>query len=358
MADEQYRWLDRETAERLLSGEPLEAVDAAARDQVEQLAATLGALSAPPPLTSAEIPGEAAALAAFHKVRAERGAVSAPVGRRAAGSATDGAVGAVVHLDRRGGRDGRPRRFRSARLGLAATLTVGMIGGVAVAAGTGALTTPFHVNEPEPAASVSAAATTEQPLVSPSPDDSAHGKGTPGGTPSGAAPGTGGGTRDEADGDGPAAEPGTTPAEEERNTAAAAERVERITSACRDLQDGKELSADRKRVLETAAGSATQVRKYCDGVLADADAAEREAGEQGEGDTGTGGSGQGGTGGQDDRSGSDEQGGNGGEDDPAGIAPGTDRQADGTALPTDSVVPTSTTVPSEPAQSPTPSATL
>ncbi|MBR8643432.1 hypothetical protein KEF29_38970 [Streptomyces tuirus] len=72
MADEQYGWLDRETAERLLSGEPLEAVEGPARDQAARLAGALGALSTTPPLTSEELPGEAAAMAAFRKARAER----------------------------------------------------------------------------------------------------------------------------------------------------------------------------------------------------------------------------------------------------------------------------------------------
>jgi hypothetical protein len=38
MADEQYRWLDRDTAERLLRGESLEAVDRPTRDQADRLA--------------------------------------------------------------------------------------------------------------------------------------------------------------------------------------------------------------------------------------------------------------------------------------------------------------------------------
>jgi hypothetical protein len=347
MADEQYRWLDRETAERLLSGEPLEAVDAAAREQVEQLAETLGALSAPPPLTSAELPGEAAALAAFRKVRAERGAVSAPVGRRGTGPAPDAGV---VRLGRRGGGD-RRRWGRPARLGLAAALAAGMVGGVAVAAGTGALPSPFRVDEPEPAASVSVAETTEQPLVSPSPDGATRGEADPGGSPGDAAPGTGGGSRDEAGGDGQATGRGTTPAEEERD-AAAAERVERITSACRDMRDGKELSVDRKRVLEGAAGSASRVWKYCEGVLADvgSGAAEREGGQ---GDTGESGSGQGGEKGRNDRDGSDEEGGKG-DDDVPGIAPDPERRADGAAdLPTESVTPTTMTLPAVPSVSPT-----
>ncbi|MBK3643359.1 extensin, partial [Streptomyces sp. MBT33] len=58
MADEQYTWLDRATAEALLRGESLEAVDAAARDQAERLAKTLEALTAEPPPTSAALTGE------------------------------------------------------------------------------------------------------------------------------------------------------------------------------------------------------------------------------------------------------------------------------------------------------------
>lgn len=72
MADERYRWLDLETAERLLRGESLEAVDEAARDQAERLAKTLDALTVEPAPTSDGLPGEEAALAAFRKVRAER----------------------------------------------------------------------------------------------------------------------------------------------------------------------------------------------------------------------------------------------------------------------------------------------
>ncbi|MER6985068.1 extensin, partial [Streptomyces carpinensis] len=48
MADEQYHWLDPDTAERLLRGEPLDTVDETVRDQAERLAAALRALSAGP----------------------------------------------------------------------------------------------------------------------------------------------------------------------------------------------------------------------------------------------------------------------------------------------------------------------
>ena len=75
MADEQYRWLDRDTAERLLRGEPLDAVDADSRDQADRLTEALEALDALGMQTAeatpagAELPGEAAALAAFRKAR-------------------------------------------------------------------------------------------------------------------------------------------------------------------------------------------------------------------------------------------------------------------------------------------------
>ncbi|MEU2786350.1 hypothetical protein ABZ629_31685, partial [Streptomyces sp. NPDC007110] len=80
MADELNRWLDRETAERLLRGEPLEAVDPADRDQAERLAKTLEALTAEPAPACGELPGEAAALAAFRAARAGRDATAATPG--------------------------------------------------------------------------------------------------------------------------------------------------------------------------------------------------------------------------------------------------------------------------------------
>ncbi|MFD7342996.1 hypothetical protein ACFV9K_01585, partial [Streptomyces pharetrae] len=116
MADEQYRWLDRETAERLLRGESPDAVDPAARDQAERLAETLGALSAPPPPTSEELPGEAAALAAFRKVRAERdeerAALAEPDRTRPADA---GLIRIGARAGDRGANGRRPRRPRALR---------------------------------------------------------------------------------------------------------------------------------------------------------------------------------------------------------------------------------------------------
>ncbi len=57
MADERYRWLDAEAAERLLSGESPQAAGPPAGDQAERLAGVLRALSAPPPTDEGELPG-------------------------------------------------------------------------------------------------------------------------------------------------------------------------------------------------------------------------------------------------------------------------------------------------------------
>ncbi|MFB8248196.1 hypothetical protein ACFC5X_24530 [Streptomyces sp. NPDC055952] len=270
MADEQYGWLDRETAERLLSGEPPEAVDAPGREQAERLAAILAALSAPPPPTGEEMPGEAAAVAAFRKARAERADAladrAAAVGRDRTGTADAG----LVHLGH--ARAGTPaavrgsRRFRPARLALAAALAVGMVGGVAVAAGTGVLT-PFGGDTPAPGSSVSAGAPSPgRTPAPPSPSDAVQGGAGSGGLAPGGAPrgATGGAKRHEAGG-GTSAKPepgdGSGPSGGHREVLAA---------ACRDLRQGKRLDDHRHRALRDAADG-TRVWTYCKGLLAGAD---------------------------------------------------------------------------------------
>lgn len=47
MADERYQWLDQEAAERLLRGEPVDAVDDHARSRAERLAGALDAARVP-----------------------------------------------------------------------------------------------------------------------------------------------------------------------------------------------------------------------------------------------------------------------------------------------------------------------
>lgn len=179
MADEQDRWLDRDAAERLLRGEPPAPVDAEVRARAERLAEALAALAAAPASTSEELPGEEAAVAAFRAARAARndnGAVRHPQPAalsqardlaRAAGGPANADAG-LVRLGRSEAGGRRARRWRTVRFGLAATVAAGMIGGVAVAAGTGMLPTPFR-DAPGPAASVSPALTSPQPSVTATP---------------------------------------------------------------------------------------------------------------------------------------------------------------------------------------------
>ncbi|MFG2310679.1 hypothetical protein ACGFS9_18690 [Streptomyces sp. NPDC048566] len=295
MADEQDRWLDADAAERLLRGEPLEAVDEGAREQLERLAGVLGALTPKTAPTCDELPGEAAALAAFRKARESGEEVAAPRGRHGLGRpGAHSADAGVVRLGRPVARARRTRWGRPARFGLAAVLTAGMVGGVAVAAGTGALPTPFTHEHPDPAASVTAVRTPDRspapagPTVSPgagsvvpAPDGATH-------RPSGDASATGGtGTPSGPPGADAPASAGSTPA-----------WLSRARASCRDVLDGKKVDDDRRRFLEHAAGGGNRVRLYCASLLKQPAANGSAAG-------GTGGDGR-----QDDGKGS-EQGGRG-----------------------------------------------
>ncbi|WP_416984148.1 hypothetical protein [Streptomyces sp. T028] len=266
MADKQDRWLDRETAERLLRGESSEnAVAPEAREQAERLARTLAALSslgAEPLRADEELPGEAAALKAFSEARAARESREFHASQQSHTShqhATDLAGAADAGLVRIGGRTGRDRngeqahgrRHRPLRLALAATLAVGMLGGVAVAAGTGALPSPFDA-EPEPGASVSSAASPDRPLISPSPDASGGGPdavGPDGGTDPDTTGGAGGT-------EGSSATPG-----------AQGDWPKGVTSSCRDIKAGRTLDTQHRRTLEDLAGGWSHVTSYCVNVL-------------------------------------------------------------------------------------------
>lgn len=311
MADEHYRWLDRETAERLLRGESPEAVDPAAREQAERLARTLGALSVEPSPAKVELPGEEAALAAFRAART--GNDVAALGRRGRAHSSDAGL---VRLGRPastvpGSRWGRPVRY-----GLTAALAVGMLGGVAVAAATGVLPTPFH-DDPAPAASISAAETPpDRTLVSPSPS----------GTGGAGTPTAGGGSDDssgEAAGSGTNSTPSTDAGDDKSVGSGAWWRG--VASSCRAVRDGKPLASGRKHTLEGAAGGTSHVWTYCKGLLQDTgtDTDDKTGGKgNGKGGTGNGktGGGQGG-----DQNDSDEQAGGqsgGGTGHIAPIAPG------------------------------------
>ncbi|ODA71794.1 hypothetical protein [Streptomyces sp. AVP053U2] len=261
MADEQHRWLDRETAERLLGGESPEAVDPVGREQAERLARVLGALSAPPPPAGGELPGEAAALAVFRTVREERA-------EQAAQDTDGGLVGIAVPPAGRPGAERGPRWARPARFGLAAALTVGMVGGAAVLAGTGVLPAPSGVSGP--AATATATTSPERPLPPRSERDA----------PGGARPGDGDPDKPSGDADGGTGQqdgPGTgvdedggvtEPGMKTDDPAAGNGRGKQIASACRALRDGRKLPGSRKRLLEDAAGGFAHVGPYCENVLA------------------------------------------------------------------------------------------
>ncbi|QIP85013.1 hypothetical protein GLX30_14365 [Streptomyces sp. Tu 2975] len=262
MADERYEWLDRDAAERLLRGEPVEVADERARTEAARLAATLDSAARNPGYgyDDGELPGEAAAMAAFRKARAESTA--------AAGTS----LGTVqVTRSRRGARPARGVGFaRPVRFGIAAAFAGCAIGGVAVAAGSGVLPT-FGDDRPTPASSVSAAAT-PGPLTSPSPSGGESGAvsrppGTNRTTP-GLPPVTGSATPSPGDADGstpglPAGDGAATPGGEDPSRA---DLYRRSVEACRDYRSGR-LDADRKRRLESAAKGAERVERFCDALL-------------------------------------------------------------------------------------------
>lgn len=265
MADEQYGWLDSDAAERLLRGEPLDAVDADTRARASRLAEALAALAGTPPPAGAELPGEAAALAAFRAARTGRNREEAGLGphREEAGprrtarphSAARPADAGLVHLGPPAVRERRARWARPVRFGLAAALAAGMIGGVAAAAGTGALPTPFD-DKPAPAATV---VTSQQPPLTP--------------TPGGWSPSRGGMTGSPAQGgSSPAAGNGSAatsrPGFPDNGSASRTGKGWRaLQSSCRNLAKGNELGAERLRSLEDAAGGGGRVKAFCRSIL-------------------------------------------------------------------------------------------
>ncbi|QBJ92003.1 hypothetical protein D0Z67_18055 [Streptomyces seoulensis] len=254
MADEHDKWLDGETSERLLRGEPLEAVDAGARVPAERLAGLLGTLAAQGDPAIGELPGEKAALAAFREARVTVPEASASYGHGDAGLVRIG--GPAPRTRTRRSRWGRPVRF-----GLAAALAAGTLGGVAVAAGSGVLPGPFRHDTPRPGASVSAAETPARPSGPASPTPSPGTSGTPDVTPRAPAPGASdgrAGSTGEATGSPSSGEPSRRPGA----------RWWAATTACRDLREGREPETGNRRTLEGLAGGPARVKVYCRALLA------------------------------------------------------------------------------------------
>ncbi|ATL30004.1 hypothetical protein [Streptomyces formicae] len=317
MADEQYQWLDRDAAERLLRGEPLEDVDPHVRAQAERIARALDALAADDRATvpgvdgstggtdgstagadrsaaalqagaepvaqspaqqdaaqqqvQGELPGEAAALAAFRAV----GPGSARATTRSAAYATpahEAAAGETVRLGRAAERP-RPSRWgRPVRFGLAAALAACMVGGVAVAAGTGVLPSPFGGHgESGPAASASPVATSEESLPTPSDDASEPSEEL---NPDASSAPDEEPTRETESSSPPEAEAGgDTTGTTKKPGGAETPRGDKTgdwyrkaVAACRAYRSG-ELQGEKRRRLEEAAKGRARVEEFCGRVL-------------------------------------------------------------------------------------------
>ncbi|MGW0118106.1 hypothetical protein [Streptomyces sp. NPDC003327] len=292
MADERYQWLDQEAAERLLRGEPVDAVDDRTRSRARRLAEALDtartpALAADP---TAELPGEAAALAAFRKVTAERAALAAETAALTAAAADagtpDAPAGARADLGRiRIAPLAAPARRwgRSVRYGLAAAVAAVTVGGVAVAAGTGVL----PIGGPEPAASVTAVESPE-PVITDSPgirkdpdtppahpDPDGRPSGTPGtptaGTP---APPSGGTATDPSgtpgtDAGDPASTGGTDDGKDKSDGTGGPGTTltpDKARARCLDYRAGRLDDAGRRQLTDSLPAGET-LRRYCDRIL-------------------------------------------------------------------------------------------
>ncbi|WP_327737002.1 hypothetical protein OG749_28090 [Streptomyces nojiriensis] len=213
MADERNRWLDEAAAEKLLRGEPVEpvgpAADRRARDEAARLRAALDALggvngSLP---AGTELPGEAAAVAAFRAARGgARPSAVPPVAASALPPVAAASAEPLIDLGRIVPAPA-PRRSRAVSFGLAAALASVAVGGLAAAAGAGLLDRPRHDSAgPGPAMSVSAGEDPAPGIGSGAP--SASPKPTPTPLPSGSIPTVAPGTAQPPGTDGRGATPG------------------------------------------------------------------------------------------------------------------------------------------------------
>ncbi|MFJ5551984.1 hypothetical protein [Streptomyces sp. NPDC093225] len=308
MADDRYGWLDRAAAEQLLRGGPVlpgdggpagtaadrtagtrTARDDRARSDAERLAEALDSL-VPPTRLDTELPGEAAALAAFRSARAGEARIRAAeeptvrLGGAAHGTTGSAELPALTTSAalpvREHGRPGAFRR-RPLRLVLAAAVAGLAVGGVAAAATSGLLPQSV-IAGPAPSLSVSELPSTgpsgsatdiaEGDPVSPKllPDGPATGSasGTPGsGTVTGGTA-TGGTPASEHPEDKATGGTGTGTGGTDTGGTGATTSPElraKLTEHCKDLRAGK-LDRKRRLDLESAAGGST-LERFCDRLL-------------------------------------------------------------------------------------------
>ncbi|MGW6604698.1 hypothetical protein [Streptomyces sp. NPDC055036] len=290
MAEERDPWLDRDAAERMLRGEPVETADEHVRARSEQLSEALRDMTA---VTYAnetyaheeELPGEAAALAAFRKAVAEGGDTRGAVRDRGAmGAGAGNLLGTVrIALDPRAVR--APRFARPMRRGLAAAVAGCALGGIAVAAGAGVLPPIFGgEHDPTPVNSVSAVAS-PRPLASgsgspegsrdpadPSDTPSGTGTGQPSPPPS-PTPGDEGTREGDHAGENEGGYDGANGKDKENRPDPASgsmsgEWFNKTANACRAYRDGV-LDPKRKEALESATDGPEGAARFCDRLLGD-----------------------------------------------------------------------------------------
>ncbi|MFG2295042.1 hypothetical protein [Streptomyces sp. NPDC048603] len=298
MADDRNRWLDSAAAERMLRGEPVGPVaDRHAADEAARLRAVLDELAASAAPADSELPGEAAALAAFRTARGPAGTQPEHEAEPTAGSADD--RGPLVALGRTTIR--RPVRNNSLRLGLAAAVAGVALGGVAAATGSGLFGGTLHnAADPRPAVSVTTGPSSSPGeraaggTTGPGTPEGGHSRlrdndrsGTPGtgGTPTGPGsgqPGTGTGGNG---GDGDTAGPDQDTGAGMDGSRDPATRMIRVADLCRAHRAGR-ITLDGREKLARAAKGVSGIDRFCDRLL------------NGDPDTSGSGGGAGGTGGK------------------------------------------------------------
>ncbi|UNO40270.1 hypothetical protein [Streptomyces sp. MST-110588] len=295
MADDRYNWLDKDAAERLLRGEPVGGPQDIGSAELAGLLETAAAAGAAP-VGEVALPGEEAALAAFRRVRAEADSAIQGQGQGQGQGQARGTVGGAGATGS-AGRAGRPRLVRPLRRGFVVALAGCALGGVAVAAGTGVLPTPFRGGEPEPGSSVSAAATpgpyesdgtgaeaagaSQTPQATPgttrpgSPGSTApapggstapgkDGPGRDGADPSGNPTASGGPGRDGGDSDGSQGRPGGGRSDKDGGELPGGQERRLVLTLCRQYENGRSaMGQELLRRLERTAGGADKVRAFC-----------------------------------------------------------------------------------------------
>ncbi|MEU6821565.1 hypothetical protein ABZ921_13110 [Streptomyces atriruber] len=255
-------------------------------------------------------------MAAFRAAKAGGAGVARGGSSRTAPYATpahEAAAGETVRLGRAGNRP--PSRWgRPVRFGVAAALAGCMIGGVAVAAGTGVLPSPFGKHStPGPAVSATADATPDEPSAPPS--EGTHEPSEDLSPDETTAPDDEPTSRESATSPPPEAEAGdertrvpqqptgdrTPPRGDEGKR-----WYRKVVVACRAYRSG-ELQGEKRRRLEEAAKGPARVEEFCGRILGGGGA----GGGNGDGNGNGNGNGHGGG----DGDGDDGENGSGGEED-------------------------------------------